>query len=329
MRIVNFSVKDDEVEYFKKYSAQFDLECVIVKAGLSPKTAYLLEGADAVTDSMSHCYDEQIYQLMQQQGIKYFSLRSAGFDNLNCNIGSQYGIRFARVASYSPNAIAEHSVALALTLLRNLHVGYMRFHNQDYRINGLIGREVRDFTVGVLGTGHIGQVAAKIWQGFGGKVLAYDVNPNPEVAKWLDYVDDFDQFLRQVDLLAIYLPLNSSTEHIINKQAISKMPQGSIIINVARGGHIDTEALYQGLKSGHLGGAALDVYENEGMIYHKDLSCQYIDDEIFRKLESMPNTFITPHIAYNTHRAVENMVKVALENVIEMSEQDQIDNEIM
>ncbi len=329
MRIVNFSVKDDEVEYFKKYSAEFDIECVVVKSGLSSKTAYLLEGADAVTDSMSHCYDEQIYQIMKQQGIRYFSLRSAGFDNLNYNLGSKYDIRFTRVASYSPNAIAEHSVALALTLLRNLHVGYMRFHNQDYRVNGLIGREVRDFTVGVLGTGHIGQVAAKIWQGFGGKVLAYDVNPNQEVSQWLQYIDDFDQFLRQVSLLAIYLPLNSSTEHIINKQAIAKMPQGSIIVNVARGGHVETEALYRALKSGHLGGAALDVYENEGMIYHKDLSCQYIDDEIFRKLESMPNTFITPHIAYNTHRAVENMVKVSLENVVRMTEQDQIDNEII
>ncbi len=328
MRVVNFSVKDDEIEYFKKYSAQFDIECVIVKDNLTAKTSYLLEGADAVTDSMSMAYDRAVYQRMSDLGIRCFSLRSAGFDKLNYQIGQQYGIRFARVPAYSPNAIAEHSIALALTLLRNLHVGYMRFHNQDYRVDGLIGREVRDFTIGVLGTGHIGRVAAKMWQGFGGKVIAYDVNPNPEVAQWLDYIDDFDQFLAQTDLLAIYLPLNPATKHIINAQTIAKLPKGAIIVNVARGGHVDTRALYQALKSGHLSGAALDVYENEGMIYHKDLSCQYIDDEVFRKLESMPNTFITPHIAYNTHRAVEAMVKISLENVIKMQQQERIENEI-
>ncbi len=328
MRIVNFSVKDDEIEYFKKYSAEFDIECVIVQDNLTTKTSYLLEGADAVTDSMSHQYDETVYQTMQQQGIKYFSLRSAGFDNLNYQVGNKYGVRFARVAAYSPNAIAEHSIALTLTLLRNLHVGYMRFHNQDYRVDGLIGQEVRDFTVGILGTGHIGKVAARIFKGFGGKVVAYDVNPNPEVAKWLDYVDDFDQFLSQINLLAVYLPLNPATKYIVNRDLISKLPKGSIIVNVSRGGHVDTKALYEALKTGHLAGAALDVYENEGMIYHKDLSCQYIDDEIFRKLESMPNTFITPHIAYNTHRAVDNMVKISLENVIKMQQQERIDNEI-
>ncbi len=329
MRIINFGVKEDDIPYFQRYSEELDLECVIVKNNLTPKTSYLLEGADAVTDSMSHQYDEAVYQTMKQQGIKYFSLRSAGYDNLNYQLAAKYGIRMARVPDYSPNAIAEHSIALALTLLRNLHVGYMRFHNQDYRIDGLIGREVRDFRIGVLGTGHIGKVAAKMWQGFGGKVLAYDVKPDPEVAQWLDYVDDFDQFLTQIDLLAIYLPLNPTTKYIVNRQTIAKLPKGAIVINVARGGHVDTKALYDALKSGHLSGAALDVYENEGMIYHKDLSCQYIDDEVFRKLESMPNTFITPHIAYNTDRAVQNMVKSSLENVIEMAKNNRINNEII
>ncbi len=328
MRIVNFSVKDDEVEYFKKYSAEFDLECVIVQDDLTAKTSYLLEGADAVTDSMSMAYDEVVYQTMQQQGIKHFSLRSAGFDKLNYQLGQKYDIRFARVPAYSPNAIAEHSIGLTLTLLRSLHVGYMRFHNQDYRVDGLIGREIRDFTVGVLGTGHIGRVAAKMWQGFGGKVVAYDVNPNPEIAEWLDYIDDFDQFLAKTSLLAIYLPLNPATKHIINAKTIAKLPRGAMIVNVARGGHVDSQALYQALKSGHLSGAALDVYENEGMIYHKDLSCEVIDDDLFRKLESMPNVFITPHIAYNTHRAVEAMVKTSLENVIKMKQSERIENEI-
>ncbi len=329
MRIVNFSVKDDEIEYFKKYSEKMNLECVIVKEGLTKKTSYLLDGADAVTDSMSTAYDELVYQDMKRAGISNLSLRSAGFDRLNKDLGQQYGMRFARVPSYSPNAISEHAVALTLVLLRKLHIGYLRFHNQDYRVDGLIGREIRDYKVGILGTGHIGLKAAKAFQGFGGQVFAYDLFPKDENRQWLNYIDDFDQFLSTVNLLVICLPLTGTTKHIVNKTSIDKLPKDSIIINVARGGHVDTEALYQALKSGHLAGASLDVYENEGMIYHQDLSCEVIDDDLFRKLESLPNVFITPHIAYNTHRAVENMVKISLENVVKMSTEERIENEIL
>lgn len=328
MRIINFGVKDDEIIYFKKYASQLNIECVLVREPLRTRNKNLLKDFDGVTDSMSSCYHPSIYEAMEYNDIKYFSLRSAGFDQLNCAIGNKYGVRFARVPSYSPNAIAEHAVGMTIMLLRNLHVGYNRFHNQDYRIDGLIGREIRDYTVGILGTGNIGLTTAKAFAGFGGRVIAYDVKPNQNAQKWLEYIDDFEQFLTKTSLLVICIPLTATNRHLINKKTLSLMPKNSILINIARGELVSSEDLYQALKSGQLAKAGIDVYENEAMIYHRDLSCQILEDDLFRKLESLPNVLITPHIGYNTHRAVENMVKVALENIVEMTKSDRIKNEI-
>ncbi len=329
MRIINFGVRDDELEYFERFAAEFGVECFTTSRPLDASTINLLEGMDAATDITSRCYDQVVYEAMQRQGVKYFSLRQAGFDGLNCDLGRAYGVRFARVPDYSPNAISEHSVALALMLLRNLHTGYMRWHNQDYRLEGLIGKEIRDFTVGILGTGHIGLAAARAFQGFGGEVIAYDVAPREEERRWLDYVDDLDEFFSRANLIGIYMPLNNGNRHIVNRQNIAKMRDGTLIINVARGEHVDNQALYQALISGKLAGAALDVFEGERAIFQRDFSTQMLPDETFRKLEALPNVIITPHIAFYTDHAVRNMVRISLKNIIEMSQKSKIKNEII
>lgn len=328
MRIINFGVRDDELEFFERFAAELGVECFTTSRMLDKTSIDLLNGMDAVTDFKPHFYDQAIYQRMQQCGIKYFSLRQAGFDGLNRELGLGCGVRFARVPDYSPNAISEHSIGLTLMLLRKLHVGYARWHNQDYRLQGLMGREIRDFTVGILGTGHIGLEAARTFQGFGGRVIAYDVAPREEERKWLEYVDDLDEFFKQANLIGIYMPLNDGSRRLINRRTIAKMPQGTIIVNVARGEIVDTQDLYDGLMTGQIGAAALDVIEDETAIFRQDFSTEIIKNELFRKLESLPNVIITPHIAFYTDHAVRNMVKISLENIIEMSKKSNIKNEI-
>lgn len=328
MRIINFGVRSDELEYFERFAAEFGIECFTTSRPLDTTTIDLLNGMDGVTDITTRCYDQSIYERMQQQGIKYFSLRQAGFDGLNCDLGRGYGVRFARVPDYSPNAISEHSIALTLMLLRNLRMGSLRWRNHDYRLDGLIGREIRDFTVGILGTGHIGLEAARTFQGFGGKVIAYDVAPREEERKWLHYIDNLDDFFKQANLIGIYMPLNDGSRHLINRQTITKMPRGSIIINVARGEIVDTQALYEALLSGQLSAAAMDVIEGEKTIFQRDLSTQMIDNELFYKITTLPNVIVTPHMAFNTDHAVRNMVKISLENIINMAKNDTIKNEI-
>lgn len=329
MRIINFGVRPDEQLYFERFAAELEVECFTTERPLDETTVHLLEGMDGVTDITTRCYAPAVYQMMERQGIEYFSLRQAGFDGLNCVDGRNYGIRFARVPDYSPNAISEHSVALTLMLLRNLHTGYMRWHNQDYRLEGLIGKEIRDYTVGILGTGHIGLAAARAFQGFGGRVIAYDVAPRLEERQWLDYIDGLDQFFAEANLIAIYMPLNEGNRHIINKRNIAKMPDGTVIINVARGEHVNNRDLYQALVDGKLAGAALDVYEGERAIFQQDFSTKMVPDELFRQLEALPQVLITPHVAFNTDHAVRNMVKISLENILNMAKHDKIKNEIV
>ena len=329
MRIVNFGVRDDELGYFARFAKEIGVECFTTSKPLNQATAYLLKGMDGVTDITSRCYGQAVYQLMQDYGIKFFSLRQAGYDGLDCDLGQQFGVRFARVPDYSPNAISEYSVGLALMLLRKMNITAVRSKQNDYRLDGLNGREIRDCTVGILGTGHIGLAAARAFQGFGGRVIAYDVEPREEERKWLTYIDQIDDFFNQVDLLGIYMPFNSTNYHVINQQTITKMPDRAVIINVARGEHINHRDLYAALKSGKIAGAALDVYEGERAFFHQDFSIKLIEDDLFRQLSALPNVIITPHNAFNTDHAVRNMVKISLENIINMSKSNKIKNEIL
>ena len=314
MRIINYGVRDDEIPFFKKYAQEFGIECATTSKPLNKETVILAHGFDAVTDIKPREYGAEVYSKLKEFGIKYFSLRCAGFDGLDKELADEYGINFARVPSYSPNAVAEYAVALSLMLIRNLHIGYARFKNQDYRIDNLIGKEIRDYTVGIIGTGNIGTLAAKIFQSFGAEVIAYDKNPT--LTEELEYVST-EELFKRANLISLHTPLTDDTYHLIDREAIKLMQDGTIIVNTARGAEIDSEALYEGLTSGKIAGAALDVYEFEEEFYQKDMTACMIEDELFRKIESLNSTIITPHMAFNTYRAVENMVKGSLANIKE------------
>ena len=318
MRIINFGVREDELPFFEAMSKKLNIECATTSKKLTKDTAYLLEGFDGVTDIKSYSYDEEVYQAMKKFNIRYFSLRCAGFDGLNIDLAKKYNIKFARVPSYSPNAIAEFTVASVLMLIRNLHTGYNRFRNNDYRIENLIGTELRDYTVGIMGTGKIGTWVAKIFKSFGGEVIAYDKFPSEENKEWLKYVSQ-DELFKRANIISLHMPLTEESYHIINEDSIKNMKNGTIIINTARGAEIDSNALYEGLKSGKLGGAILDVFEGEEEFFQKDMTDKIIPNEIFRAIETLPNTIITPHIAFDTTHAVKNMVEMSLQNVVDMN----------
>lgn len=325
MRIINYGVRDDEIPFFKKYAEELGVECATTAKPLNKETIILARDFDAVTDIKPREYGIEVYSKLSEFGIKYFSLRCAGFDGLDNKLAEKYGINFARVPSYSPNAVAEYAVALSLMLIRNLHIGYARFKNQDYRIDNLIGKEIRDYTVGIIGTGQIGALAAKIFQSFGAQVIAYDKNPT--LTGELEYVTT-EELFKKANLISLHTPLTDETYHLIDKEAINLMQAGTIIINTARGAEIDSEALYEGLTSGKIAGAALDVYEFEEEFYQKDMTARTIKDELFRKIESLNTTIITPHMAFNTYRAVENMVKGSLENVKEFYDNGSCSNKL-
>ncbi len=325
-KIINFGVRPDEIPEFKRVAEKYQLECLLTKNPLSAANQHLLDGCDGFTDTMARTYDRQVYEHIQQQQITAASFRSAGVDGFDGGLAEEYGVKFARVPDYSPNAIAEFSVALALSLTRKLPLLFNKLTHQDFRLDNLLGKEIQDLRIGIMGTGHIGKIAANIFHGFGSKITAYDINPDPELENILLYQPDLDYFLSQTDLLMIYLPLNSATENIINQRTLQLLPAGSYLVNVGRGGLVKSDDLAAALESGHLAGAALDVHQDEREYVAHDFSGKIISSPQVRRLQSLPNVILTPHMAFYTDNAVANMVEMAVKNLIDILETGQSAN---
>lgn len=325
-KIINFGVREDELAEFQRVADKLQVECLVTKAPLTAANMHLLDGCDGWTDVVGRDYDEAIYQRMQAQGMKWASLRLAGYDSLNYQRAAQFGVGFARVPDYSPNAIAEFSVALAIGLVRKLPLLFARTAYQDFRLEGLLGREIRDLRVGIMGTGHIGKIAAEIFYGFGSEIVGYDIKPDQELAKIITYEADLDAFFKQVELLLIYLPLNDATKHIVSQRTLGLMPRGSYLVNVGRGGLVKSDDLAATVEAGHLAGAALDVHEDEATYAGRDMSGQVIASQPIRRLQALPNVILTPHMAFYTDNAVANMVEMSVQNVLDLLKTGQSDN---
>ena len=252
------------------------------------------------------------------------ALRSAGYNNVDFH-AAYNKIAVVRVPAYSPNAVAEHAMALLLSLNRKIHKAYNRTRDFDFRLSGLVGFDLCGKTVGVVGTGKIGRIFAQICKGFSMNVIAYD----PYLAKdnGLDYVD-LDTLLAQSDVISLHCPLTESTHHIINEKSIQKMKPGAVIINTSRGQLIESDSLLNALKSGKLGGAGLDVYEEESEFFFEDFSQTVIRDDILSILVSLPNVIITSHQAFLTNEALENIAKTTIQNLDEFFADGPLANEI-
>jgi len=282
---------------------------------LSASTAASAAGAQAVCVFVNDSLDRACLELLESMGIKLVTLRCAGFNNVDLAAAAELGITVTRVPSYSPHAVAEHTVALLLALNRKIHRAYNRVREQNFSLSGLVGFDLYGKTVGIVGTGKIGRITAQIFSGFGCRVLAHDLQPDQEWAAGhgIEYAG-LETLFEQSDVLSLHLPLSAGTHHLIDAAAIRSMKHGAYLVNTSRGKLIDTTALIDALKSGRLGGAALDVYEEEEGIFFEDHSGTTLMDDELARLMTFPSVLITSHQAFLTKEALSEIARVTMES---------------
>jgi D-lactate dehydrogenase len=318
MKITFFSAKPYDREIFDKLNKSFGFELEYFETHLGPHIINAVDQTDAVCVFVNDKLNAEVLEELSLKGVKVVALRCAGFNNVDLEAAKAYGIKVCRVPAYSPEAVAEHAVAMVLTLNRKTHKAYNRVREQNFSLNGLIGFNVNGKTIGVLGTGNIGAAFCKIMLGFGCNVIAFDVVPNPELVKLgVSYMTKEEVF-KSADILSLHCPLNDSTHHIINKEALTMMKKGVAIINTSRGGLIDTKAVIAALKSRQIGYLGLDVYEHESSLFFRDLSANIIEDDTIQRLMSFPNVLITAHQAFLTEEALQQIASTTLTSITEI-----------
>lgn len=328
MKLIDFGVREDEKKYIQEWSRDNNIEVKIVSDLLTPETVKLAQGYDGIVAYQQLPYDEKIFDVMNEYGIHVISLRNVGVDNVPLAALKRNNIRLTNVPSYSPEAIAEYSVAGLMALLRNFKHMFRKVDNHDFRWAPDIGRELNELTVGVAGTGRIGRAAIKIYQGFGAKVIAFDKFHNPDIEKQDLYVDSLDTLLKNSDVVTLHIPSLGKGHTVINRDSISEMKDNAIIVNSARGDLINTKDLYEAVANGKLYGAVMDVYENEVGIFNTDLSDQEFKDDLLKKVIQSPRFILTPHIAFYTTKAVKNMATISLDSMVSELQTGTSENEI-
>jgi D-lactate dehydrogenase len=284
-------------------------------------TANLAQGCDAVCLFVNDSADKEVLEILATQGIKMIAMRCAGYDRVDLQAAKDLGIKVTRVPAYSPRSVAEHALSLMFCIARNTHLAYDRVISGNYTLNGLVGVELSGKTFGIVGTGNIGIEMIKLLSGFHGKILAYDVNESAAaVAAGAEYVS-LDELLKESDIVSLHVPLLASTHHIINKERIGMMRKHAILINVSRGGLIDTDALVTALENDHLFGVGLDVYDKEDSLFFKDFTEMTKEnrmkawDRSFKLLVSLPQVIVTPHVAFLTQEALKNIGDTVVVNL--------------
>jgi D-lactate dehydrogenase len=286
-----------------------------IEMPLTPQTVALAASHQAVCVFVNDCMDAPTLTALASVGVRLVALRCAGFNNVDLAAAQRLGIAVARVPGYSPAAVAEHAVAMMLTLNRHTHRAYARVREGNFALDGLLGFDMQGRTVGIVGTGKIGTALARILRGFGCRVIATDPYPSDEcVALGVRYVP-FDALLAESDIVSLHCPLTPDTRHLIDDAAVRKMRRGVMLINTSRGAVIETRAVIAGLKSGVIGYVGLDVYEEEGDLFFEDLSDQVIQDDVFARLLTFPNVLITGHQAFFTHEALTAISETTLANI--------------
>lgn len=326
MKIIAYGIRDDERPYLEQWSKDQGIEVKAVSELLDETTVQQAKGFDGAVVYQQKPYTAEVLDTLASFGIKSLSLRNVGVDNIDADAIKRNDIKVTNVPAYSPAAIAELTVTQLMRLLRKTNVFDKKQAAGDLRWAPDIATELGHLTVGVIATGRIGRAAIQIYKGFGAKIIAYDIFHNPELEKEGIYVDTLDELYAQADVISIHSPATKENEHMINDETIAKMKDGVIFLNPARGALVDTDALIRGLDSGKIGGAALDVYEDEVGIFNADFgSFDAISDERLKNLMKRDNVLVTPHIAFYTTTAVKNMVQFALnsnKNLIETGQDD-------
>lgn len=313
--VVFFDAKPYDKQSFESFEAD-EFSFRYIQSPLSKETAGLAKGCSVVCIFVNDCCDEDVVKQLVQLGVKCIALRCAGFNNVDLTACKSYNMQVVRVPAYSPHAVAEHAVALMLMLNRQLHRAYLRNRSGQFVLDGLVGFDMFNKKIGVIGTGKIGQCVIDILLGFGCNILAYDTFPSAslQLHERVHYLP-MEALLSQADIVTLHAPLTKESQHLINDASISKMKKGAMIINTSRGGLIDSKALIRGLKTQHIGAAGLDVYEEEEGIFFNDISNQVLDDDVLARLMSFNNVVITSHQAFLTQEALSNIAETTLFNL--------------
>lgn len=328
MKILFYDTKSYDKESFQNTLKNFPgIEIEYTKSDLDARTAALAAGFDAVCAFVSSDLGTQTVEILHQQGIKLILMRCAGFNNVDLDTVKKHGIRIMRVPGYSPEAVAEHAMALALAANRRLHKAYNKVRENDFSLSGLMGFNFYEKTAGIIGTGKIGAAMCRICRGFGMKVLAYDVYENPDLKEFVEYVP-LERLLSDSDVISLHCPLMDTTYHIINIETIRQMKDGVILVNTSRGALVKTDDLIEGIRMHKFAGVGLDVYEEETNNVFEDRSDEILEHSTTARLLSFPNVMITSHQGFFTREALCAIAETTLQNALDFQSGKESRNDV-
>lgn len=328
MKVLIYSAKKFEIPYLESANNRKH-KLTFIDEALSSETAIKAIGFDGISIFSSDDASDLVIEKLKDFKVKFIALRSAGYDNVNLKTTSRLNIKVANVPSYSPYAIAEHAVALLLTLNRKLIESNQRVKKFNFNLNNLIGVDLNNKTVGIIGTGRIGSIMTKIMHGFGCNLIGYDIETNNELTeKYNMQYMTLKNLCKVADIISLHVPLNTNTHHLIDDSLIEKMKEGVIIINTARGAVLNTEHVIKGLKNNRIGALGIDVYENEKGLFFQDHSYDFPNDDILIKLNAIPNVLITGHHAFLTDEALTNIAETTIYNLDCWNEKKETENEL-
>ncbi len=317
MKIALVSAKPYDRRFFDAANAELQTphEITYLEPRLTAETAMVVSGHDAVCAFVNDELDAAVLHKLTEQGIRALAMRCAGYNNVDLTAAGELNLPIARVPAYSPFGVAEHALALMLTLNRKTHRAYNRVREGNFALEGLLGFEMRNQTVGVIGTGKIGEHAARLLAGVGCNILAYDIRENPAVTQLGGRYVDLPTLYAESDIITLHCPLLDATHHLINAESLAQMKPGVMLINTSRGALIDTQAVIEALKTGQLGYLGVDVYEEEAELFFEDRSSHILQDDTFARLTTFPNVLITGHQAFFTTHALTQIAQTTLQNL--------------
>ncbi|MEI0526789.1 NAD(P)-dependent oxidoreductase [Brachyspira murdochii] len=329
MKIAVYSLLDDELEFFQLMEKKYNTKFTFYKHYLNIDNVKEIQGFDSIVVNARDEINSEVLDKLKEYGIKYMSTRSAGYDNIDVDYADKIGIKIANVPSYSPNSVSEFTVLSLLALIKNYNNLIINGYNRNFIRNGLVAKELRNLNIGIIGTGRIGTLTIKHLKGFYPKnIFVYSRTEKDEIKNYAEYVS-LDELYKNSDVIIYHIPLSKETKDMVCKDSINKMKKGVYIINVSRGGIVNNEDLLEGLKSGHIGGAALDVYTNEIEYVNKNIKDIVLKDSVIEELFKMKNVIITPHYAFYTDEALLNMVTTSIDNIFEFMNTGKCINKII
>lgn len=327
MKILFYGTKNYDEQFFQKLLPEFPgIEIKFIEANIHEETAWLAKGYEAVCAFVNADLGRNVIEVLHEAGVKLILMRCAGYNNVDTETAEKYGITIARVPSYSPEAVAEHAMALVLTANRHTHKAYIKCRENNFALNGLMGVNLYGKTAGIIGTGKIGQAMARICHGFGMKVIGYDAYPNQNL-DFLEYVS-LEELLKQSDLISLHCPLTDETHHLVNARSIDMMKDGVILVNTSRGGLIKTEDLIDGIRDHKFFAVGLDVYEEETDFVYEDMSERIMPHSTMARLLSFPNVVLTSHQGFFTEEALTAIARTTLENARNFLEGKELGNQV-